>query len=126
MWLRTKVRREHPTKGEGGRTMKEHSKVEKLMWLGSLAALCAVGACAAGPLGGNAEDHVITARIQALLEQHAALQAPNLVTVQTIKHVVYLKGLVGTPYQRELAQSVVAQADEGLRVVNMIAVENSR
>lgn len=106
--------------------MKEQSRVERLLRLGVLTALSVVGACAAGPPGGNAEDRAITARVQALLEQSASLQAPNVVTVQTVKHVVYLRGLVATPYQSELAKSLASQADKGLLVVNMIAVDNIR
>jgi osmotically-inducible protein OsmY len=106
--------------------MKKQLKIERLLRIGVLTTLSALGACAAGPHGGNAEDSAITARVQAQLQQSASLQAPNVVTVQTVKHVVYLRGLVGTPYQRELAKSLAAQADESLVIVNMIAVENTR
>jgi osmotically-inducible protein OsmY len=108
--------------------MKQHSRIERLMRAVVLAALLAVEACAAAnPRGsGNAQERSITARVQALLEQSASIQAPNHVTVQTVGHVVYLRGLVSTPYQVELAGSIAAQADEGLHVVNLIAVENNR
>jgi osmotically-inducible protein OsmY len=106
--------------------MNEHSRVQTLLRVGVLAALSAVGACAAGPHDGDTDDRAITARVQALLEQSPSLQAPNHVTVQTVNHVIYLKGLVGTPYQKRLAESLAAQADKGPHVVNMIAVENNR
>ncbi len=106
--------------------MKEQPRVETLLRLGMLITLSTVGACAAGPHSTNAEDGAITARVQAVLQESVPLQAPNLVTVQTVKHVVYLRGLVGTPYQRELANSLATQASEGLLVVNMVAVENNR
>lgn len=111
---------------EAGRSMKKHSRVERLLRVGVLlATLSAVEGCAAGPPGGDAQDRATTGRVQALLEQSTALQAPNQVSVQTVKHVVYLRGLVSTPYQKRLAQSLAAQADEGLQVVNLIAVENN-
>lgn len=106
--------------------MKDHPRVERLVRVGVLATLLVVDACAAGPRGDNTEDRAITARIQALLEQYPSLQAPNTVTVQTVRHVAYLRGLVSTPYQKRLAGSVAAQADQGLRVVNMVAVESNR
>ena len=106
--------------------MKKYSRVERLLRVGVLVALTVVGACAAGPRVTDADDRAITARVQALLQQDASLQAPNEVTVQTVKHVIYLNGLVSTPYQKRLAQSLAAQAGNGLRVVNMIAVQSSR
>ena len=95
------------------------------MRVGVLATLLVVDACAAGPRGDNTEDRAITARIQALLEQYPSLQAPNTVTVQTVKHVLYLRGLVSTPYEKRLAESVVAQTEPGVTVVNQIAVQNN-
>lgn len=90
------------------------------------AAIVAGGGCASGHAARADDDRAVTGRIESLLAQHAALQAPNLVAVQTIGHVVYLKGLVDTPYQRQLAESIAAQGDEGLPVVNLIAVQNTR
>jgi osmotically-inducible protein OsmY len=78
-----------------------------------------------GP-GGCAGDAKITARVQALLNQYPALQAPNLVYVQTVDHVVYLTGLVDTPYELRLAESVARQATGVRRVVNTIGVNNQR
>jgi osmotically-inducible protein OsmY len=106
--------------------MKEYSKFDRLMRVSVLATLSVVGACATGPHGDTAEDGAITARVQTLLEQYPSLQAPNSVTVQTVQHVVYLRGLVSTPYQKRLAGSVAAQAGAGLHIVNMVAVESNR
>ena len=94
----------------------------------ALAAVWALSGCASFRrcgLEGCAPDREITAHVRTLLNQHEALEAPNLVTVQTLDHVVYLRGLVETPYQRQLAASVASQADGVARVVNMIGVENS-
>ena len=106
--------------------MKEHSRLNKLMRVGVLAMLMVVEGCATGPHGENTDDGAITARVQALLDQYESLRAPNSVSAQTVQRVVYLRGLVSTPYQKRLAGSVAAQAAEGLHIVNMIAVENNR
>jgi len=104
--------------------MQEQSRAEGLVRVAVVATLLVVAACASGPRDNNTDDRAITARVQMLLEQYPSLQAPNHVTVQTVRHVIYLKGLVSTPYQQLLAGSVAAQVDQGLRVVNMIAVDN--
>jgi len=97
-----------------------------MLRVGVLATLLIVGACATAPHGETAEDRAITARVQALLGQYDSLQAPNSVTAQTIQRVVYLRGLVSTPYQKRLAGSIAAQAAGSLHIVNMVAVENNR
>ena len=78
-----------------------------------------------GP-GGCAGDAEITANVQASFNQYPALQAPNLVQVQTVDHVVYLRGLVDTPYELELATSVASRAAGVTRVVNLIGLSNSK
>ena len=100
-----------------------------LRCLVALAAVWALSGCASlGRCGleGCPADREITARVRVLLAQHDALQAPNVVSVQTIDHVVYLKGIVGTPYQKRLATSVAGQADGVTRVVNLIGLDNAR
>jgi osmotically-inducible protein OsmY len=85
---------------------------------------CAVnGKCGFGGCAGDAE---ITANVQASFKQYPALQAPNLVNVETVNHVVYLRGLVDTPYQQQLAASIAGQAAGVTRVVNLIGLSNSR
>ena len=71
-------------------------------------------------------DSDITVQVNALLAQHPPLQAPNLLHVQTVDHVVYLNGLVDTEYQRLLAQSVALEAPGVSRVVNSIGLSGSR
>jgi osmotically-inducible protein OsmY len=85
---------------------------------------CAVnGKCG---YGGCAGDAAITANVRASFEQYPALQAPNLVTVETVDHVVYLRGLVDTPFQQQLAASVASKAPGVTRVINLIGLSNSR
>jgi osmotically-inducible protein OsmY len=107
------------------RTMKEHLRVERLLQVAMLATVLALGACAAEPRHGSDEDRAITARVSELLKHYPSLQAPNTVTVQTVKHVLYLRGLVSTPYEKRLAESVVAQTEPSVTVVNQIAVQNN-
>jgi len=95
---------------------------------GALALLSTLAGCASlAPCGlkGCADDRDISARVQALFDQSPTLEAPNQVTVQTVNHVVYLRGIVDTPYQRQLAQSLAEQADAGGRVINMIGLNNN-
>jgi osmotically-inducible protein OsmY len=107
--------------------MEGHSGFNTLLRAGILtAALAAMEACASGPPSDKTEDHAVTARVAAALEQYPALETPNHVSVQTVGDVVYLRGLVSTPYQKRLAQEVAAQAAPGLHIVNIIGVENNR
>jgi hypothetical protein len=69
-------------------------------------------------------DDAISATVAAQLQQYPVLQAPNSVRVQTLDHVVYLYGLVDTDLERELAESVAADAAHGSRIVDSIAVSN--
>jgi osmotically-inducible protein OsmY len=76
--------------------------------------------------GGCPGDARITAEVRTLLDQHPALEGSNTVYVQTLDQAVYLSGLVDTPFQRQMAQSVALQAPGVTRVVNMIGVSNQR
>ncbi len=49
-----------------------------------------------------------------------------MIYVQTVDHVVYLDGLVDTPFQQQLAASVAREAAGVVRVVNSISVSNAR
>jgi BON domain-containing protein len=92
--------------------------------------------CLAGALGGCAAfgrcgpecqgDAKITAEVRDLFSRSAALGAPNLIDVQTVRGVVYLRGVVSTPYQIEEAASVASQAPGARRVQNLLTVDNSR
>jgi osmotically-inducible protein OsmY len=102
-----------------------YSRLNTLIRAGLLAAPAALEACAFHP-SDKPEDRAITARVEASLQHYPALQTPNFVTVQTLGRVVYLRGLVSTPYQQQLAGEVAARAAPGLHVVNIIAIDNIR
>jgi osmotically-inducible protein OsmY len=75
---------------------------------------------------GCAGDAKIAAEVRALFQQHPVLQPPNLLTVQTLNHVVYLYGLVDTDYEREIAELVALQAPGVAKVVNSIGISGNR
>jgi osmotically-inducible protein OsmY len=64
--------------------------------------------------------------VNALLAQHPALQAPNLLQVRTLDHVVYLNGLVDTDFERQMAEAVALEAPGVTKVVNSIGLSGSR
>lgn len=82
--------------------------------LTSMIAGCALAPCGLSGCPGDAE---ITAQVQQRLAQEPALRAPNQVNVQTVHGVVYLTGLVDTPFQRQMAQSIAGQVP-GVAKVN--------
>lgn len=71
-------------------------------------------------------DARITAEVQALLDQNPPLGPPNEVYVQALDHVVYLNGIVDTPLQLRLAESVAREGAGVTRVVNNIGLSSSR
>jgi osmotically-inducible protein OsmY len=75
-------------------------------------------------LDGCAGDAQITAEVRALFNQHAVLEPPNLIGIQTLDHVVFLTGLVDTDFERRIALSVALEASGVTRVVNSIEVRN--
>jgi osmotically-inducible protein OsmY len=89
--------------------------------VGGLAGCASLGRCG---VEGCPEDRRVTAEVRALLDEHTELGTPNVVRVQTVDGVVYLKGLVSTPYQKRLAEALARQAGGGARVVNTIGVDN--
>jgi osmotically-inducible protein OsmY len=88
--------------------------------LGSATAACA---SLAQP---DARDARITADVKARLAQYPELQAPNSLDVQTLHQVVYLHGLMATPFEIRLASSVAGQVPGVRRVENLIGLENAR
>jgi osmotically-inducible protein OsmY len=88
--------------------------------LGSAATACAL---LASP---DARDARITADVKARLARYSELQAPNSLDVQTLHQVVYLRGLMDTPFQISLASSVASQVSGVRRVENLIGLEDSR
>jgi BON domain-containing protein len=89
-----------------------------LSFLGCASMRCASDACRA--------DARITAEVRALFDQHPSLETPNQIDVQTVDHVVYLRGIVSTPYEQALAEQVAGQAQGVARVVNLVSLDNSR
>jgi osmotically-inducible protein OsmY len=77
-------------------------------------------------LDGCPGDAQITAQVRALFDQHSVLEPPNLLTVRTLDHVVYLYGVVDTDLERELAESVALQATGVTKVVNSIGLSGGR
>lgn len=71
-------------------------------------------------------DARITAEVRALFAQHAELQPPTLLDVQTVQRVVYLHGVVATPFELGMAASVAGQVPGVAHVVNLIGLDNSR
>jgi osmotically-inducible protein OsmY len=67
-------------------------------------------------------DAKITANVQAQLDQHPELGAPNSIDVQTQDRVVYLNGIVSTGLQRNIAESVASQADDVVKVQNLVSI----
>jgi osmotically-inducible protein OsmY len=98
------------------------------------AALCiclaaALSGCAAFGKCGLREcpaDAKISAEVRALLAQSPGLESPNSISVQTLHGVVYLRGLVSTPYQIAEAGSIAERAAGVSDVQNMLSIDNSR
>jgi osmotically-inducible protein OsmY len=71
-------------------------------------------------------DAKISAQVRVLLAQSPAVAAPNLISVQTVHGVVYLRGIVSTPYQIGEAGSIAGQVPGVTDVQNLITIDNSR
>jgi osmotically-inducible protein OsmY len=63
--------------------------------------------------------------VRALLAQSPSLGAPNEISVQTVRGVVYLRGVVSTPLQIEEAGSIAEQVQGVTDVQNMLTINNS-
>jgi osmotically-inducible protein OsmY len=88
--------------------------------LGSALCACAVFAKP------DARDGRINADVKAKLAQYPELQAPNSLDVQTLHRVVYLRGLMGSPFQISLASSVASQVQGVQRVENLISLQDAK
>jgi osmotically-inducible protein OsmY len=89
----------------------------------ALAGCAPFGKCGPGDCSADAK---ISAEVRTLLAQSSSLGAPNQISVQTIHGVVYLRGLVSTPYQIAEAGSIAEQAAGVTQVQNMLTIDNSR
>ena len=94
-----------------------------ILAVGGLAGCATYGKCGWSGCPGDAQ---ITANVQALLDQNPALGPPNLIYVQTLDRVVYLNGVVDTPLEQRLAESVAREAAGGTQVVNNIGLSGPR
>ena len=104
-----------------GRLKQSYAWILALILAGALPGCAAYRACG---FSGCVGDAKITADVRAQLDQHPALEPPNLIDVQTLDHVVYLHGLVNTDLERSMAQSVALDTAGVARVVNSIAIYN--
>ncbi len=89
----------------------------------------ALAGCAAFTQRGLFEspgDAKISAEVRTQFGQCAAFDAPNSISVQTHDGVVYLRGLVSTPYQIEEARSLAARVAGASRVENLLSIDNAR
>ena len=105
--------------------MHRSTTISALALLASAAALCGCAAydayrkCGTRGCSGDAQ---ITREVEAQLDEHPQLLAPNLVYVQTLDGVVYLSGQVATELQREEAVLAARGAPGARRVVDNIAL----
>ena len=74
----------------------------------------------------DALDARINADVKARLAQYPELQAPNSLDVQTLHQVVYLRGLMGTPFEISLASSLASQVHGVRRVENLISLQDEK
>jgi len=110
-----------------------HHAVCRLRTLIRAAVLCigavALTGCAAFGQCGLREcspDAQISSEVRTLLTQSPALEAPNLVSVRTVHSVVYLSGLVSTPYQIAEAGNIAESVPGVTDVRNLLSIDNSR
>jgi osmotically-inducible protein OsmY len=71
-------------------------------------------------------DAKISGEVRALFAQSPALGSPNSISVQTDRGVVYLRGIVSTPFQVAEAGSIAGQALGVIHVQNLLSIDNSR
>ena len=90
-----------------------------LILAGALAGCATNRKCESGGCSGDAK---ITTNVQASFQQHPELGPPNLITVQTLNHVVYLSGEVSAGEFRDVAESAAHEVPGVVRVVNSISV----
>jgi hypothetical protein len=74
----------------------------------------------------DARDARITADVKARLARYPELQAPNSLDVQTLHRVVYLRGLMGTPFEIQLAASAAGEVTGVRRVENLIGLDDAK
>lgn len=93
------------------------------VWLAALAGCASLDKC--GPSSECSADDKISAEVRTLLAQSSDLGGANHISVQTLRGVVYLRGIVSTPLQIEEAGSIAEQATGVTDVQNMLTIDNS-
>jgi osmotically-inducible protein OsmY len=100
-------------------------KVRFLIHAWFMTLLLGLSACATNEtcgLRGCSGDAALTAAVQARLQRHPDLGAPESITVQTQNRVVYLSGTASTGLERQIAGSI-AESTQGVKSVeNEISV----
>jgi osmotically-inducible protein OsmY len=76
-------------------------------------------------ISGCPGDANITADVRSQLSRCSSLE-PNVITVQTLNHVVYLYGVVASGLEIGTAGSIAGAAPGVTRVVNSMVISNAR
>ena len=110
------------------RNMEKRMNIAKLspLWCAGFALIGALSGCATFEkcgFKGCPGDAQVTAEVNALFDRHPELGTS--IHVQTLDQVVYLYGLVDTPLDSQIAQSVALEAPGVTRVVSSIAYGNT-
>ena len=93
------------------------------VWLAAVLAGCApFGKCGLRECSADAR---ISAEVRSLLAQSPSLGGTNHITVQTTQGVVYLRGLVSTPFQVAEAGNIAAQVEGVTDVQNLLSIDNN-
>jgi len=93
--------------------------------LGALPGCALVGAIKECGIHGCAGDATITANV--LLQfSHSSFLEPNVITVQTLDHVVYLHGAVASGLEIATAEAIASQVPGVKQVINSMVVLNVR
>jgi osmotically-inducible protein OsmY len=107
------------------RMSKARARIIRLMTVGLVAAGVLSGCATFEKCGfkGCPGDAQISAEVKALFDKHPELGTS--ISVQTRDHVVYLYGLVDSPLEAAVAESVALEAQGATRVVSSIAYRNT-
>ena len=71
-------------------------------------------------------DATISDAVRSLIAQAPEFGGANQISLQTVSGVVYLRGLLSTPYQVSEAGSIAQRAPGVVAVQNLLSVDNSR
>ena len=81
--------------------------------------------CGGGGLSPCTDDQKLETAVLARINQHAALKV-DLIDVQVLDRVAYIRGLVDTELERREAEAVARATPGVTEVVNKLAVNNTR